>query len=109
VAPGGRAVLYEALIPSTTVRRARDGLARALRRAAGVARDHHAPYDPEVLAALPLARSRNVEGILRCVARAGWRRYRVERLREVERARLRAGPPVIARLEAVRRFAVLAE
>jgi hypothetical protein len=40
---------------------------------------------------------------------AGWRRWRAERLREVERVRRSAGPPLVAWLEAVPRFALLAE
>jgi ubiquinone/menaquinone biosynthesis C-methylase UbiE len=109
VAPEGRLVLYEALPGRGTItRKVRDGLAHVARRAMGVAHDHHAPY-PDVLDSLPLARAGSLGPFLEALRAAGWRRYRADRLREIERARLLAGPPVVARLEAVPRFALLAE
>jgi ubiquinone/menaquinone biosynthesis C-methylase UbiE len=108
-APEGRVVLYESLQGRGSIsRKARDGLAGLARRAMGIPTDHHAPY-PDVLESLPLAGTGSLDPFLEALRAAGWRRYRAERLREIERARLLAGPPVVARLEAVPRFALLAE
>jgi hypothetical protein len=102
-------VLYEALPGRGSITRmVRDGLAHLARRAMGVAHDHHAPY-PNVLDSLPLAGAASLDPFLEALRAAGWRRYRADRLRDIERARVAAGPPVVARLEAVPRFALLAE
>src|SRR6266508_95788 len=55
VAPIGRLVMYEALRAPSAARAVRLRLARAARRVLRTAPEHHAEYDPEVLAALPLA------------------------------------------------------
>lgn len=105
----GRVVLYEAVRPPTRARRAADRVAERLRHALNLPHDHHASYDPDVVAALPLIGQASVEPVVRALAEAGWRRYRVERMREVERARRRSEPSLLGRLEAARRYAVLAE
>jgi ubiquinone/menaquinone biosynthesis C-methylase UbiE len=110
VAPGGRLVLYEALHgvpgPGGTMR---ELAAHAVRLVLRVPSHHHAEYDPELRAALPLAGTFSPAPFLRAVAAAGWRRIRLERLRDVEWARRMAGPALLGRLEAVPQFAVLAE
>lgn len=110
VTPDGRLVAYEALPGrGTLLRRARDGLAEILKRAGGMPRDHHASYDPDVLERLPLARAESVDPFVEALGAAGWRRWRTERLREIERIRRSSGPPLVAWLEAVPRFALLSE
>ncbi|HXF74002.1 MAG TPA: class I SAM-dependent methyltransferase [Actinomycetota bacterium] len=104
VRPGGRLVLLEALRPGG----GREALARVARRLLRTPPDHHAPYPEEVLAVLPLAGARSLRPILQAVAGAGWRRIRVERLREVERARRRAAGPLLGPLEQAPRYAVTA-
>ncbi len=110
VAPGGRLVLYEGRWgvggASWKARRAATTLARRLLRSGS---DHHGEYDPEVLAALPLARGIDVDAIMSSVQAAGWRAARVERLRDVEWAYRVASRPLLSWLESVPRFAVLAE
>jgi ubiquinone/menaquinone biosynthesis C-methylase UbiE len=109
-APEGRLVLYEALPGRCSItRRGRDAVAELLKRVMRVPHDHHAPYDPRVLERLPLAGASSVDPFIEALHEAGWRRFRVERLRDIERARLRLGPSLVARLEAVPRFALLAE
>ena len=109
-APGGRLVLYEgrwgarALAP-----RARRGAALLGRRVLGVGPDHHAAYDEDVLASLPLAGRVDVDSLMAVVARAGWRAVRIERLPDVEWAYRIASPPMLGWLESVPRFAILAD
>jgi SAM-dependent methyltransferase len=110
VAPGGRLVLYEGIFDRSPTRaRARDALAKALRRVLSIPHDHHGHYSPELLAALPLARATSPLPLLDAVRDAGWRRIKLERLRDVEWARRIASPSPLGWLEAVERFAVLAE
>jgi len=84
VAPGGRLLLLEGRWggPLHTVRSV---AARAIGRVFRVPPDHHAPYP------------------------AGWTGIGVRRLREAERARRRASPRLLGRLEHVRRYAIVAE
>ncbi|MBA3728443.1 MAG: methyltransferase domain-containing protein [Actinobacteria bacterium] len=110
VCPKGRLVLYESFPGApTALSRLREGAASAIRRGLRIPDDHHGAYDAEVIAALPLARRASVEPVLQALSDAGWRRYRVERLREVEDARRRAAPPLLGRIERRERIAVLAE
>jgi ubiquinone/menaquinone biosynthesis C-methylase UbiE len=110
VTPNGLLVAYEALPGRGTVLQGvREGLAEALKRLGGVPRDHHSSYDPDVLQHLPLARAGSMAPFVEALRAAGWRRWRAERLREIERVRRSAGPPVVAWLEAVPRLALLAE
>jgi SAM-dependent methyltransferase len=108
VAP--RVVLYEGIwrpqdLPGKIKRRA----AQMIRRVLGTSHDHHAEYDHAMLAALPFPSGITPALILGTLARAGFHRARIERLRDVEWARHLAEPPVLRTLEAVPRFAVLAE
>lgn len=104
VRPGGRLLLLEA-VRGDRRWEAVAGLARRLLRTPP---DHHAPYPEEVVAVLPLAGARSLRPVLEAVAAASWRRIRVERLREVERARRRATGWPLGALEQVPRYAVTA-
>jgi hypothetical protein len=80
-----------------------------VRRALGIGHDHHAEYDPDLLDTLPLARGMTPHALIALLAGAGFRRARVERMRDVEWARARAEHPLLGPLESVPRFAVVAE
>lgn len=110
VAPGGRLVLYEAVagrggLPAQVRRVATDAVRWALR----VPHEHHGTYSEELLRSLPLSRASSPAPFVEAVERAGWRRVRLERLRDVEWARRAASHPVLGWLEAVPRFALLAQ
>lgn len=101
----GRAVLLEGLWGRRgPLHGARSAATRALRRALRVPHDHHGEYDEELRSSLPLSRGMAPAPLVRAASEAGWHRYRIERLRDVERARLRSSPRVLGRLEAVPRF-----
>ncbi len=104
--PGGRLLLLEGLWGGGRVRAAAADLVRRILR---VPPDHHAPYPPDVLASLPLARLSSPRPIVQAVAAAGWRRIRIERLREVERARRRVERWPLGLLEHAVRYALTAE
>lgn len=59
-----------------------------LRQLRGDTHDPHAPYDREWVGRLPLGEGASPEAILSAVTAAGWRRVTLERLRDVEWARL---------------------
>ncbi|MGQ0671131.1 MAG: class I SAM-dependent methyltransferase [Actinomycetota bacterium] len=110
VAPDGRLVLLEGVYGSRSlVQRARRETARVVRRALGAHPDHHADYDPEVLAQLPLARMPSPVPLMNAVAGAGWRRLRIERLRDVEWAREVAAGWPLGRLERVPQYILTAD
>ena len=109
VAPGGRLVLFEAMIGSGRAVRAREAAADRVRRLLAVPHDHHGTYDADLLASLPLARARTIRPLLETVSAAGWRRTCLQRLRDVEWARRTAGNPVLGWLEHVARVAVTAD
>lgn len=110
VAPHGRLVLFEGIFDRIgLVQRARDLAAGRVRTFLGISHDHHGEYSPELLRALPLARATSPLPIVQAVAEAGWRRVRIERLRDVEWARRMASPPLLGWLETVPRFALVAE
>ncbi|HXF35587.1 MAG TPA: class I SAM-dependent methyltransferase [Actinomycetota bacterium] len=104
--PGGRLLLLEGLWGRGRLRERAGDLVRRLLR---VPPDHHAPYPPDVLASLPLARLSSPRPVVQAVAGAGWRRIRIERLREVERARRRAERWPLGLLEHAVRYALTAE
>jgi SAM-dependent methyltransferase len=109
-APAGRLVLFEGIWGRRDpVQRARDAAAAALQRAYRIPHDHHAEYDEEVLAELPLARLRSAEPLLRSVSEAGWRGARIERLYDVEWARRLQAPLGLGWLESIPQFAVVAD
>jgi SAM-dependent methyltransferase len=108
--PGGRLVLYEGRwgakgLGHSVRLRARD----AVRRVSRTASEHHGEYDPETIAALPMAGGIDVDVIVEATVLGGWRAARLERLRDVEWAYRAASPPVLGWLESVPRFAVIAQ
>jgi ubiquinone/menaquinone biosynthesis C-methylase UbiE len=108
VAP--RVVLYEGIWRAQdVVGKLKEKAAQTIRRLLGTAHDHHAEYDREMLAALPFPSGITPALILEALAQAGYRRARIERLRDVEWARLLSEPPLLGALESVPRFAVMAE
>jgi SAM-dependent methyltransferase len=110
VAPQGRLVLYEGIFNrSGGWARFRAALVTAAKRTAGVPSDHHGQYSEELLAALPLAGAGTALPLIEAVREAGWRRIRMERLRDVEWARRMASPLLIGWLESAERFAILAD
>lgn len=85
VAPMGRLVLVEGLWgEADPVEALRSRARRLLRQARGRPDDHHAPYTPEVQAALPLGRGTHPSEVVRLVSGAGWPDPWLERLRDVE-------------------------
>lgn len=109
-APEGRLVLFEGTWAGTgALQQLRDRVAGMLRRAYRVADDHHAPYEPEILAALPLARLASPAPMIQAVAEAGWRAVRVHRLRDVEWARRTTAHPLLGWVEHVPRYAIVAD
>lgn len=109
-APGGRLALYEA-VPGRggSWARARQAATDLLRWALRVPHEHHGTYSEELLRSLPLARASTPAPFVEAAQRAGWRRVRLERLWDVEWARRAASHPLLGWLEAVPRFALLAE
>jgi ubiquinone/menaquinone biosynthesis C-methylase UbiE len=109
-APEGRLVVFEGIFSRESPWwRLRRRAADAIRPLLGVRHDHHAAYDPELLAALPLARAVSPAPLLRAVVDAGWRNVRIERLRDVEWARRLAAPWPLGWLETVPQFAISAD
>jgi len=108
--PDGRVVLYEGIWrPQDPVGRLKGRVAELLRRMLQVPHDHHGEYDPDLLESLPLARRMAPAAVLEVLSQAGFGRVRIERLRDVEWARLLAEHPLLGPLESVPRFAVLAD
>ena len=106
----GRVVLFEGTWrPQDPVGRARVWLAARLRRVLRIPHDHHGEYDPDLLDSLPLAKGMSPRTVLAAVGEAGFSRARVERMRDIEWARLLAEPPVLGPLESVPRFTIVAE
>jgi SAM-dependent methyltransferase len=93
VAPAGRLVAFEAMwtgrdYTESLRRRARNAVHR-LRRLP----PEHAPYDPAFKAQLPLIDRPTPSTLVDVIHRAGWSEPGLERLRDVEWARLVALPP----------------
>ncbi len=109
-APTGRLILLEGFwgrneLPFRLLR----GLGALARRAMGHPHDHHGGYEPELVAALPMAGGTRPDGLLAVAADAGWRRLRIERMRDVEWAYRLARGPVLGLLDAVPLFVVVGE
>jgi SAM-dependent methyltransferase len=110
VAPTGRLVMFEGIFDRAgLLQRARNSVAHAVRKALGVSHEHHGRYSDQLLASLPLAGAATPLAFVEAVREAGWRRVRLERLRDVEWARRISSPMVLGWLEMVPRFAVVAE
>ena len=109
-AAAGRLVLFEGSWGGGDVLdRIRRVAAEWFHKAAGHGPDHHAPYSPDVLERLPLARRSSPQSLLEAVEAAGWTRTRIERLRDVEWARMVAAGRILGALEHRPQFAVAAE
>jgi SAM-dependent methyltransferase len=110
VAPTGRLILFEGLFARDSLSwRARETAAGAVQRLLGIPSGHHRHYEADLIASLPLARAMSPAPLVRSVAQAGWRRIRIERLRDVEWARRMASHWLLGRLQAVPQFALVAE
>lgn len=109
VAPTGRLVLVEGLWGEADPAEALRHRARhLLGRLRGGVTDHHAEYDPEVLAALPMARGTTPSAVVAAVEASGWPHPWLERLHDVEWA-ARVDLPMPERLLGVApRFVVTA-
>jgi len=108
-APSGRLALFESMWgradrAEVVRQRLRHGVDR-LRRAPG---GHHGDYDPVVLAALPYGGGIGPGTLVELVEGSGWGQARLERLRDVEWARLLARPPLERVLGVTPTFAVTA-
>ncbi len=109
-APEGRVVLFEGRVGlRRPAGRAKEAAIQVVRRIYGMPPDHHAPYDPEILSALPLARLDSPRPIIEAAFEAGWRAVRLYRLRDVEWAQRASSPPVLGWLERVPRYAIVAD
>jgi SAM-dependent methyltransferase len=109
VRPGGRLLLLEGLYGGRALHDLRARTADTLRRVLGIAHEHHDHYDPEVLAALPLARASSPGPLVDAVGRAGWTGIRLERLRDVEWIRRTTPPRLVGLMETPALFAVAAD
>jgi len=110
VAPQGRLALFEGKWGgSGPGQRVRDAAVEVLRRIHRIPPEHHAPYDPRILAQLPLARLTLPQPLIDAVREAGWRAVRLSRLRDVEWARRTVGPPLLGWLESVPRYTIVAD
>jgi SAM-dependent methyltransferase len=88
------------------VRRRGRSLLHRLRRSTP---EHHAPYPPELLDALPLAHDPSPERILAEIEAAGWRNPRLTQLRDVEFARVASLSRAEQLLGATREYAIAAD
>ncbi|MGH2651092.1 MAG: class I SAM-dependent methyltransferase, partial [Actinomycetota bacterium] len=110
VAREGRVILFEgAWCTAGLVERAREAAIDVVRRMYGMPPDHHAPYDPEILSSLPLARVDSPRPIIEAAVEAGWRAVRLYRLRDVEWAQRTGFPAVLGWLALVPRYAIVAD
>jgi SAM-dependent methyltransferase len=110
VAPEGRVILFEGAWGAPgPVAWAREAAIDVIRRIYGMPPDHHAPYDPEILSSLPLARLDSPRPIIEATVEAGWRAIRLYRMRDVEWAQRAGSPPVLGWLERVHRYAIVAD
>jgi SAM-dependent methyltransferase len=110
-APNGRLVLVESIWgaaagPEEQLRARARALLRRLRNEAS---DHHAEYDSELRAELPLGSGTSPEILVALVESTSWGQARIERLRDVEWASREALTSVVDRLVGVSpRFALIA-
>jgi SAM-dependent methyltransferase len=110
VAPEGQLVLVESLWGSVDpLERLRSTLAASLRRWRGQQPDHHAEYDGELRAALPLGTGTPPSRLMELVAAAGWRNPKVSRLRDVEWSERRVLPIPERLLGLAPRYVVVAD
>jgi hypothetical protein len=81
----------------------------AIRAARRIPPDHHAEYDLELRSSLPMAGRMGPGPVIQALSDSGWRRYRLERLRDVEWARRLTAPWPLGWVERVAHFATIAE
>jgi SAM-dependent methyltransferase len=109
VAPGGRLIAFEGLMG---VRDYVEGIKRRgrakLRRLRRLPPAHHAPYSSELGKHLPLLQDPSPGKLIEVVEEAGWAPARLERLRDVEWARLLALPPLERLLGVTPEYAITA-
>lgn len=110
VALRGRLVLVESLWgdPNSGVERVRRWAGQGLARARGTAPAHHAPYAPELRAALPLGEGTSPETLLQLVSASGWASLRLHQLTDVGWAARRRLPWPERALAGAPPFAVVA-
>jgi SAM-dependent methyltransferase len=109
-APGGRLVLFEGIWGrNDLVQRAKDLAIEGFQRLYRIPHDHHADYDPDVLAQLPLARLPSAEPLIRVVYDGGWHGVRIQRLYDVEWTRRLQSPLGLGWLESIPQFALAAD
>lgn len=107
--PGGRLLVLEGYHRSGLLNDLQWAASDVLRRLLGVPHDHHAHYDDELEAELPLAGRTSPAGLIEAAQAAGWRAVRLERLRDVEWARRRLPPRLIHIVESLPLFALAAD
>ena len=109
VAPAGRLVLFEGLWGrADPVEHLREQTREGMRRLRREPDHHHDRYDPAVVEALPLAGGTHPDRLVELVEGAGWGPARLERLRDIEWARLLRQPPAARLLGVTPRFAIVA-
>ncbi len=109
-AVAGRLLLFEGEWGDKTAGdRARSAAAKIAKRALNLGSDHHRRYEPELTQALPLSTGIDASDVLGACEEAGWRKLRIERLRDVEWVRSRARHPALRPFEGVPQFAVTGE
>jgi SAM-dependent methyltransferase len=110
VPSGGLLLLVEGIWGGADpVEAARQRIRHAVRRLRRRGHGHHADYDPDLLACLPLAGRSHPETVVAEVEAAGWRTPRLERLADVEWTRRLALPPFDRLLGVTPSFVVIAE
>jgi SAM-dependent methyltransferase len=107
--PGGRLLVLEGFHRSGLLNDLQWAASDVLRRLLGVPHDHHAHYDDELDAELPLAGRTSPARLIEAAQAAGWREVRLERLRDVEWARRRLPPRLIHIVESLPLFALVAD
>jgi SAM-dependent methyltransferase len=109
VAPAGRLVLFEGLWGrADPVEHLREQTREGVRRLRREPDHHHDRYAPAVVEALPLAGGTHPDRLVELVEGAGWGPARLERLRDIEWARLLRQPPAARLLGVTPRFAIVA-
>jgi ubiquinone/menaquinone biosynthesis C-methylase UbiE len=108
-AEGGRLLVLEGIHGPGPIHSIQDAASRFLRRVLRIPHDHHAHYEAEVLAELPLAGRMSPGPLIDAAHEAGWRAVRLERLRDVEWSRRRLPPRLLHIVESIPLFALVAE
>ncbi|MGA2828069.1 MAG: class I SAM-dependent methyltransferase [Streptosporangiaceae bacterium] len=109
-APTGRLVLFESVWGSAAdpAERLRSYGRRLVRRLHGDAHEHHAEYDPQWQAALPLGTGTSPEALTSLLSASSWGPSRLHRLRDIEWTTLAAMSPTERIFGVAPRFAVTA-